>query len=616
MSRLLKSIFTLCLATALFSTQQAKGQCTTVGLVIESPSCGKMVFDLVEFEFYLPFGNELDTIAHNTAVTFDFEIAAEEICVSDTHSVAVIHCLSFTDPDPSVSCDADFFHTENFVDGSPTVVFEPVSGSADLEYLWNFGDNEISTEMAPVHTYQEQGLYEVCLTLNGPNCQNEISCQTLDLQECKAAFSYETVEDGLVEFIDFSEGNYTQWEWKMGDGEVFTNQVVDNHGYNGVDIYTVCLTVWNDNGCSHEYCDYVFTGTGDVCDFSDCVLPGDTDVDETANVYDLLPIGVAYGSEGPPRSINEVAFPSMAWEPQYSPDWGLETISGIDFKHIDCNGDGAIDAADLAVIEENYLAPGDIFQVTADGQPYFWLEFDFDTVVINDNTPAFITLEADLMAGVPNLPFEDLRGFALQMDYPEDMVLEGGGVEINYHDNSFFGSSNDILWMEHDRTGVGVVDVGFTRKTFSGYGFGKVADVGFIIISDLIPRAEYSIPFDVNLRDVLAVNQYGAELTLDQPDEPVRVTILNQTTTDAKNEQLNQQVSIYPNPATDKVWMSFGDLKANKVEVFNALGQRMKEHVIQSTPYQMDVSDFAEGIYILHVHTDEGLVKKRMAVNR
>ena len=608
MTRFYHIISALLFVFAVFSAGGANAQCGSPGLVVDDNTCGKVLLDFSgSSDFLIPSGNELDSIPHNTEVNFSYELTGETGCSG--YSMIAINCL-----DVSGSCDAGFIHTEYF-DVLPTVEFEPVTLDSDLEYYWSFGDQSSSTEMLPDHVYAEQGTYTVCLTLNGANCEGETTCQDLDLFECHAAFSYETLEDGLVQFYDFSEGNYTEWEWKMGDGDVFTNEAVETHTYNGVDIYTVCLTVWNDSGCSSEYCDYVFTGTGDVCAFSDCVLPGDTDVDQAANVYDLLPIGVAYGAEGPPRSLdNQVSFPGLAWEPQYSPDWGLETIAGVDYKHIDCNGDGNINGDDMEAIEQNYIEPGTIFQVTAPGQPYFWLEFDFDTVVVTDDTPAFFTLEADLMAGTPGLPFDDLRGFALQMDYPEDMVLEGGGVTIDYNDNSFFGSSNDILWMGKDRTDVGVMDLGITRKNLFGNGFGKVADVSFIVIGDLVPRSESATPFDINLNGVIAVNEAGAQLTLEQPSGPATVVILNRTTTGTEDELLNQKVNVFPNPAKDNLWVSIGDLHGQRVEVFNALGQRVEEHEIQSSQFQLDMGGLSEGVYFLHIYTDEGVAKKRVVV--
>lgn len=590
---------------------KSSAQCEHAGQVLGS-DCGKVLYDYSSGSMLVPVGDELESVEIETDVMFSFEVSGEPSNCAQLPGASVdLTCFEIVNL-PSTDCNPDFYYTENF-GYAPSVSFEPADVNSDHSYHWDFGDGEWSDEMLPVHEYETQGTYEVCLTLSSAACTELTTCQTIDLHECHASFAYEAVGDGVVNFTDFSDGNFTEWEWKMGDGAVFTNEVVESHIYNGVDIYTVCLTVWNATGCTHEYCDYIFTGTGDVCDFSDCVLPGDTDADQLANVYDLLPIGVAYGSEGPPRSLDEVSTGFITWEPQYSPDWGLQTVSGVDYKHIDCNGDGMIDELDMDAIETNYSAPENVFMASAPGEPYFWLEFDFDTVVVTDDSAPFLHIEADLMVGLPDLPVENLYGFALQMDYPEELLLEGG-VAIDYNDNSFFGDQNSVITMHRDRFDESVMDIAFTRKSLSVNGFGKVADMSFIVIADAVPRSSLSTPFTVNLNGVAAVNQDGAQLTLDQPDEPATLIIVNKTTTATKDNWLNQQVSVSPNPASGEVWVNIDGLDGELLEVFNTLGQRMASQKITSPQVRLDVSGFAGGIYLLHVHTAEGMAMKRLIV--
>ncbi len=594
---------------AFFTSQRASAQCDLSGQVVEL-NCGKAILSYGTGDMLVPMNGELDGVYGGTEVVFSYENSAEPTPCTTPATIAVdITCFDVTSLPPA-NCDVDFTHQASF-DGTPTASFEPFIIDNSIEYYWEFGDGQSSTEMLPEHEYDEQATYTVCLTMSGGDCPPEPTCKEVDLHECHAEFSYESA-DGVVSFYNSSTGNFTEWEWSMGDGNSFANEVVESYDYGGEDIYTVCLTVWNDNGCTNQFCDFVFTGNGDICDFTDCVLPGDTDTDLAANVYDLLPIGVGYGMEGPPRSVDVATV--FNWSPQYSPDWNIETINGIDFKHLDCNGDGIIEDADMEAIEINYAAPEDIFMVTAPGEPYFWLDFDWDTVVVTDDSPPFIELEADLMAGTSTLPMANLRGFALQMDYPEDMVLEGGGVEVDYNDNSFLGNSNGMLWMGKDRYEDGEMDVAFTRKTTSGDGFGKVADVKFIVIADVIARSENEQPFTVDLNGVVAVNSEGAQLALNQPDEEATVIIINKMTTDAKSEYLAQQVSVFPNPSSGDLWVTLGDLEANQVEMFNTLGQRVRQEPTTSNQLKLDVSMLAQGVYILHVHTSEGVAKKRVVV--
>ena len=56
----------------------------------------------------------------------------------------------------------------------------------DLSYFeptrweWNFGDGTSSIEPSPFHAYDEDGIYEVCLTVSNEN-SSDISCDTLFL---------------------------------------------------------------------------------------------------------------------------------------------------------------------------------------------------------------------------------------------------------------------------------------------------------------------------------------------------------------------------------------------------------------------------------------------------
>ena len=47
-----------------------------------------------------------------------------------------------------------------------SVSFTSSGASAPVsEYLWNFGDNFISSEVNPEHVYSEPGIYDVILTV-------------------------------------------------------------------------------------------------------------------------------------------------------------------------------------------------------------------------------------------------------------------------------------------------------------------------------------------------------------------------------------------------------------------------------------------------------------------
>ena len=74
---------------------------------------------------------------------------------------------------------------------SPSIVFTneiiafDALGSYDLDgsimnYLWDFGDGETSTEQNPQHTYADSGTYYVCLTAKD-NCTENVFCDSITI---------------------------------------------------------------------------------------------------------------------------------------------------------------------------------------------------------------------------------------------------------------------------------------------------------------------------------------------------------------------------------------------------------------------------------------------------
>jgi hypothetical protein len=54
------------------------------------------------------------------------------------------------------------------------------NNSSDGNYLWDFGDGNTSDEFEPSHSYENSGLYEVCLTLLSP-CGDQTTCQEVNI---------------------------------------------------------------------------------------------------------------------------------------------------------------------------------------------------------------------------------------------------------------------------------------------------------------------------------------------------------------------------------------------------------------------------------------------------
>lgn len=125
------------------------------------------------------------------------------------------------------------------------------------EWSWDFGDGATSTEQHPTHSYDEEGIYTVELTVKDENDLLDTTSKNIEVEEeqiepPQADFDFtpeQPKEDEQVDFSDQSmEGDATVdiWEWNFGDGST-SNEQNPTHAYEEEGAYTVELTVEDEN---------------------------------------------------------------------------------------------------------------------------------------------------------------------------------------------------------------------------------------------------------------------------------------------------------------------------------------------------------------------------------
>ena len=139
-----------------------------------------------------------------------------------------------------------------YIDNHDVVSFLDRSENAEW-WHWDFGDGSTSDLQHPVHYYDEEGFYFVCLTA-GNSCGQDTYCDTI--YHCtlpSAGLEYTVLPEGII-FTSTSAGADSWW-WSFGDG--FYSELRDpEHYYAEYGTYLVCLTVENDCGSS-TFCDSV-----------------------------------------------------------------------------------------------------------------------------------------------------------------------------------------------------------------------------------------------------------------------------------------------------------------------------------------------------------------------
>ncbi len=232
--------------------------------------------------------------------------------------------------------------------------------------------------------------------------------------------------------------------------------------------------------------------------FLGAVFPGDINHDGIANITDVLPWGIVYGSTGEVRQNA-----TSLWEPQASTNWSLN-VDNINAKYIDCNGDGEINLADIDIIMDNY----------GESYPY--------------QTRNYNNTDAKLYAHYNSLEVYN-DSFAVQLD----IYLEGNdnematvhGVSFNIQHRSIIGDGidhlyalpaaspswlgsieNDLMTFHHDeisenRTGIAITRTDGQEVT----GTGQIASVKIM----LTKGTELPERLSIDLTDIYAIDAGG-----------------------------------------------------------------------------------------------------------
>lgn len=156
----------------------------------------------------------------------------------------------------TVELKADF----TFAAEGTTVKFTNASTGATA-YLWNFGDENTSTEENPEHTYDAAGTYTVKLTVqDAAGTAKSVEKDVTVAGAAKAYFSATALTDRagkfgkIFAFDATSSENAASIVWDFGDGSEGATEFVVNHEFPEYDkTYTVKATVTGLGGDVVEY---------------------------------------------------------------------------------------------------------------------------------------------------------------------------------------------------------------------------------------------------------------------------------------------------------------------------------------------------------------------------
>lgn len=349
-----------------------------------------------------------------------------------------------------------------------------------------------------------------------------------------------------------------------------------------------------------------FAGTnGQVTVPDDLVWPGDTDQSEVVNHFDLLNIGLAYGSSGTPRADGNVE-----WMAQYAEEWDQETPeNGINFKHADTDGNGLVDANDTLAIIQNWGEVTDFWngeELEQFGNPEETGLTNVPIYVLPDTIIPGETVDFSIILGNENIPANDVYGIAFTIVYDPEVIVENS-VSARFMESWMGVVDTDLLGIYRDNYANNKIDVAITRTDLNNVsGQGKIGALQVTIEDVIFQRSQsYEMQFDIENVRLIDAQEQEIPVTAKQSS-----TMIIDETTDTHTPEWARSINLYPIPTRDYLYMDAAPLQIEALHLYSIEGKRVRQ--FDPKQHSMNMTDLPDGIYLLQIITEQGVVSRKV----
>ncbi len=337
------------------------------------------------------------------------------------------------------------------------------------------------------------------------------------------------------------------------------------------------------------------------------VWPGDANNDGQADNTDLLAIGIGYGVMGdirPNATIN--------WQGEIGFDWADSLASGTNYKHVDCNGDGVIADDDTIAIIQNFglthaLHPATITALPADPPLYFDIQID--------STNIDTILQIPIMLGTAAIPADSIYGIAFTVSY-DTALVKADSLTIDFINCWMNSATGHTIGIGINDPLNGKLYAAVTRTSHTDTsGFGELGRLGVVTVDNISARMS-SLRSDTlifSLSDVVLITHDEQYKTVNIINDTL---ILNDNTVAISEHTEPFRLNVYPNPTNRFLFMDYDAQKVKPVITLRSIIQEEVDINFQANNEKaiIDLGPIANGIYLLSVTTEKGVVTRKINV--
>ncbi|PHN07058.1 cohesin domain-containing protein [Flavilitoribacter nigricans] len=336
------------------------------------------------------------------------------------------------------------------------------------------------------------------------------------------------------------------------------------------------------------------------------VWPGDTDNNGLVDHFDLLNIGLAFGENGYPRPDG-----NLNWEAQFGVPWNQQTPNTqTDYRHIDTDGNGTINAIDTLALALNYR----LFNENWDGEDGYTQRETLPESARTTGTPIFVDTYAVQEGDMPvfNILLGDeassestVYGLAFSINY-DPLAIVPGSLQLSF-DNSWIGQEEqDMLTFYRVDTQAHRIHVAMTRTDGVDItGKGAIAQL-LVTIEDVIFRSDnYDIPISIENARLITAAEEAVPVA-------ERSSVITVSTTGTIDPALDQQIRVYPVPARDVLFLKTPQIHIESIELYDLEGRRLQRWT--GSPDRLPLTDLPQGTYALRLITAQGVAVRRVVL--
>lgn len=329
---------------------------------------------------------------------------------------------------------------------------------------------------------------------------------------------------------------------------------------------------------------------------SACVWPGDANYDGIANSLDVLAIGNAYSAAGP---VREDA--SLVWDDQAAHFWADTFVTGVNYKHADCNGDGVVDHSDTVAVSLNYGFTHAKGGRCAAAPPLF--------VDLPDTLNAGQTLTAPIVLGDATDFVDGLYGVAFSIYY-DIAIVDSNSVSVSFNPSWMGTEGVDMLGFYKNNPANGQTDVAITRIDHADLpqSYGAIGSIHFTIKDDVSGK-KAGIPLVFVIDNVTAGSSDESEVFVCGEADSTTATVLT-----GVKHIAQASIQVYPNPANDKVFIE-SDKVINRVALTDLMGKTISVTDLNDIRTTLNVDTLPEGTYLLRLEFENSVQIRKVAVH-